>query len=459
MQRETVVIGAEQSDTSHIKKVMAGSAAGTIVEWFDFALFGYMAVYIAQNFFPTEDKMAGLLATFAVFLVSFIVRPLGGIYFGKLGDKVGRKKILALTVLLMSGSTAAIAFIPNYDSIGIWAPVLLIIIRCIQGLSAGGEYTGATIYTVEHSPMNKRNSYAWAMSGATYFAFALAAGVSAGLAAIIGAEAMGDWGWRAIFLLALPMGVVAFFIRDHLSESPEFQQMRAEKKGQISYSSSQVFKAEGKNIVKLGGFIVLYALSFYIFSTYMNTFLRTEIGLSAVQALTANMVALLFVTALTPIAGIISDKVGRRKMMQFAAIWHALFTIPAYMVVSSGASLEAAIAGMFIIGIGQVAASVVAVTLLSEMFPTDMRYTASSMCYNITFAIFGGTAPYLAIWLTAQTGSYLAPAFYVTVVAVACFFWVTILMPETANKPLRRYHTEPGHGDEPAVSLNKAKAS
>lgn len=459
MQRESTVTESEHTDTGHIKKVMMGSAAGTIVEWFDFALFGYMAVYIAQNFFPTEDKMAGLLATFAVFLVSFIVRPLGGIYFGRLGDRIGRKKILALTVLLMSGSTAAIGLIPTYDSIGIWAPVLLIIIRCIQGLSAGGEYTGATIYTVEHSPMNKRNSYAWAMSGATYFAFALAAGISAGLAAIVGTEAMGDWGWRTIFLLAVPMGIVAFFIRDHLAESPEFQQMRAEKKGQLSYSASQVFKAEGSNIVKLGGFIVLYALSFYIFSTYMNTFLRTVIGLSSVQSLTANMVALLFVTALTPLAGVISDRVGRRRMMQFAAVWHALFTIPAYMIVSKGASLEAAIFGMLIIGIGQVAASVVAVTLLSEMFPTDMRYTASSMCYNITFAIFGGTAPYLAIWLTAQTGSYLAPAFYVTVVAVLCFFWVTVLMPETANKPLRRYHTEPAHDAKPAVSMGKASAS
>ena len=456
MQQQTAAAASEQHDTRHIKKVMAGSAAGTVVEWFDFALFGYMAVYIAQNFFPSEDKMASLLATFAVFLVSFIVRPLGGIYFGKLGDKVGRKKILALTVLLMSGSTAAIGLIPTYESIGIWAPILLVLIRCVQGLSAGGEYTGATIYTVEHSPMNKRNSYAWAMAAATYFAFALAAGVSAGLVAFVGTDAMNSWGWRVIFLLAVPMGVVAFFIRDHLSESPEFQQMRAEKKGQTSYTASQVVKAEGHNIVKLGGFIVLYALSFYIFSTYMNSFLSTVIGLSPTQSLTASMVTLLFVAALTPLAGIISDKVGRRKMMQFAAIWHALFTIPAYMIVSNGASLEAAIIGMLIIGIGQVAASVVAVTLLSEMFPTDMRYTASSICYNITFAVFGGTAPYLAIWLTAQTGSYLAPAVYVTVVAVACFFWVTLLIPETANKPLRRYHTEPKLEMKPAVNLNKA---
>jgi MHS family proline/betaine transporter-like MFS transporter len=307
--------------------------------------------------------------------------------------------------------------------------------------------------------MNKRNSYAWAMSGATYFAFALAAGISAGLAAIVGTEAMGDWGWRTIFLLAVPMGIVAFFIRDHLAESPEFQQMRAEKKGQLSYSASQVFKAEGFQYCELGGFIVLYALSFYIFSTYMNTFLRTVIGLSSVQSLTANMVALLFVTALTPLAGVISDRVGRRRMMQFAAVWHALFTIPAYMIVSKGASLEAAIFGMLIIGIGQVAASVVAVTLLSEMFPTDMRYTASSMCLQHHLRDFWWycTVPgHLADGADRQLSG---PAFYVTVVAVLCFFWVTVLMPETANKPLRRYHTEPAHDAKPAVSMGKAGAS
>lgn len=451
-QQAASVADTEQQDTDHIKKVVIGSAAGTIVEWFDFALFGYMAMYIAHNFFPTTDKMAGLLATFAVFLVSFILRPVGGIYFGRLGDKLGRKKILALTVLLMSGSTAAIGLIPSYESIGIWAPILLILIRCIQGISAGGEYTGATIYTVEHSPMNRRNSYSWAMSASTFFAFALAAGVSAGLTAYVGVDAMMSWGWRAIFLLAVPMGIVAFFIRDHLQESPEFLQMRKEQKSHVSYTARQVIKAEGRNIVKLAGFVTLYALSFYIFSTYMNSFLTTVVGLAPTQALIASVVALLVAAALTPFAGRLSDKIGRRKMMQFAAIWHTLMTIPAYIIVSEGASLGAAIAGMIIIGIGQVAANVVSSTLLSEMFPTDMRYTASGICYNITFAIFGGTAPYLAIWLTAQTGSYLAPAVYVTIVAFLCFFWVTFMMPETANKPLRRYHTDP-QLDKKAVTV------
>ncbi|NLB31837.1 MAG: MHS family MFS transporter [Alcaligenaceae bacterium] len=435
-------------DKKHLHKVVTGSAAGTLVEWFDFALFGYMAFYIAGNFFPSEDRVAGLLATFAVFLVSFILRPIGGVYFGKLGDKLGRKKILALTVLLMSGSTAAIGFIPSYDSIGIWAPALLILARIVQGLSAGGEYTGATIYTVEHSPQNKRNSYSWTMVATTFVAFALAAGLSALLVNTLGEEVMMAWGWRIVFLIAIPMGAVAFYIRGHLEESPEFEMMRKSKKDHGSYSTKQVMKTEGGNVIKLSGVVALYALSFYIFSTYMNTFLKGVIGLSSGTALSASLISLLFAACITPFAGIISDKVGRRKMLLFACIWHVLLVIPAYMLVATGANFISAIIGMGILGIGvAVIGSVVAVQL-SEMFSTDMRYTASGMCYNFSFAIFGGTAPYVATWMTANTGNYLSPAIYVTVVAVLVTFWVLFFIPETANKPLRRFHTEPQYGKE-----------
>ena len=435
-------------DKKHLHKVVTGSAAGTLVEWFDFALFGYMAFYIAGNFFPSEDRVTGLLATFAVFLVSFILRPIGGVYFGKLGDKLGRKKILALTVLLMSGSTAAIGFIPSYESIGIWAPVLLILARIVQGLSAGGEYTGATIYTVEHSPRNKRNSYAWTMVATTFIAFALAAGLSAALVNWLGETTMMAWGWRIVFLIAIPMGAVAFYIRGHLEESPEFEMMRKSKKEHGSYSTTHVLRTEGINVVKLSGVVALYALSFYIFSTYMNAFLKGVIGLSSGTALTASLISLLFAAAITPIAGILSDKVGRRKMLIFACIWHVLLVIPAYMLVATGANLISAVIGMAILGVGvAVIGSVVAVQL-SEMFSTDMRYTASGMCYNFAFAIFGGTAPYVATWMTSNTGNYLSPAIYVTVVAVLVTFWVIFFIPETANKPLRRFHTEPQYGKE-----------
>ena len=435
-------------DKKHLHKVVTGSAAGTLVEWFDFALFGYMAFYIASNFFPSEDRVAGLLATFAVFLVSFILRPIGGVYFGKLGDKLGRKKILALTVLLMSGSTAAIGFIPSYDSIGIWAPILLVLARVIQGLSAGGEYTGATIYTVEHSPQDKRNSYSWTMVATTFVAFALAAGLSAVLVNVLGEENMMSWGWRIVFLIAIPMGGVAFYIRGHLEESPEFEMMRQSKKDHGSYSTMQVLKTEGVNVIKLSGVVALYALSFYIFSTYMNSFLKGVIGLSSGAALTASLLSLLFAACITPFAGIISDKIGRRKTLLFACIWHVVLVIPAYMLVATGANFISALIGMMILGVGvAVIGSVVAVQL-SEMFSTDMRYTASGMCYNFSFALFGGTAPYVATWMTANTANMLSPAIYVTAVALFVTAWVFFFIPETANKPLRRFHTEPQYDKE-----------
>lgn len=435
-------------DKKHLHKVVTGSAAGTLVEWFDFALFGYMAFYIAGNFFPSDDKVAGLLATFAVFLVSFILRPIGGVYFGKLGDKLGRKKILALTVLLMSGSTAAIGFIPSYDSIGIWAPVLLVLARVVQGLSAGGEYTGATIYTVEHSPQNKRNTYSWTMVATTFVAFALAAGLSAVLVNVLGEESMISWGWRIVFLIAIPMGAVAFYIRGHLEESPEFEMMRKSKKEHGSYSTRQVLKTEGVNVIKLSGVVALYALSFYIFSTYMNSFLKGVIGLSSGTALTASLISLLFAACITPFAGIVSDKIGRRRTLLFACVWHVVLVIPAYMLVAIGANFISALIGMMILGVGvAIIGSVVAVQL-SEMFSTDMRYTASGMCYNFSFALFGGTAPYIATWMTANTANSLSPAIYVTVIALFVTVWVFFLIPETANKPLRRFHTDPQYDKE-----------
>lgn len=439
---------------AHLRKVVIGSAAGTIVEWFDFALYGYMAIYIGHNFFPSDNPLTSLLATFAVFLLSFIMRPIGGIYFGRLGDKIGRKKTLATTVLLMSVSTAIIGLIPSYDTIGIVAPIILIAARCVQGFSAGGEYTGATIYTVEHSPQHARNSYAWAMSGATFIAFALAAAMGAGLIYLVGKQAMIDWGWRVIFLLSIPMGLVAFFIRERLEESPEFTSMRQSAKSKKGYSAGKVLQTQKYNMLKLASFVMLTALSFYIFSTYMTVYLNTVIGLHERQTLIANVVVLTIVALLTPFAGKISDKIGRVKMMLFSAFWLSVMTIPAYLLAGQ-ASLLSAIGGMLLIGIGTLTANVVTAVLLSEMFPTDMRYTASGICYNITYALFGGTAPYIATWLTSETGNVLSPAIYVTAIAMISFILVILIMPETANKPLQRYYDDISQNST-ATPLDKA---
>lgn len=432
----------EKVSPAHLKKVVGASFAGTVVEWFDFAIYGYMATHIAATFFSSDDPVVGLLETFAIFAVAFAMRPLGGIIFGRLGDRLGRKKILILTVLLMSGSTAAIGLIPSHETIGVWAAVLMAIARCVQGLSAGGEYAGATIYTVEHSPDNRRNRYSSAMSAATFASFALAAGLGALLSLILPPEAMGEWGWRLLFLLSIPMGLIAFYIRSNLHESPEFEAMVQESSNRPSPGFGEVVRTQWKQMLRLGGFVMLTALSFYIFSTYMSTFLITVVGLEQSSALLSSLMALTFATVLAPFMGRLSDRIGRRKMMQMSAVLLAVLTIPAYMLAQLG-TLASATASQLMISIGAVAANVVTSVLISEMFSTDVRYTASGLSYNVTYAVFGGTAPYIATWLVATTENALAPAIYVSIVAVAALLIVSFTYQETAGKPLRRFHDEP----------------
>ena len=432
----------EKVSPEHLRKVVGASFAGTVVEWFDFAIYGYMATHIAATFFASTDPVVGLLETFAIFAVAFALRPLGGIVFGRLGDRLGRKKILILTVLLMSVSTAAIGLIPSHETIGIWAAVLLATARCVQGLSAGGEYAGATIYVVEHSPDHLRNRYSSAMSAATFISFALAAGLGALLSTVLPPEAMGDWGWRLLFLLAVPMGLIAFYIRSKLHESPEFQAMLDDSANRPAPTLRQVMGTQWPQMLKLGGFVMLTALSFYIFSTYMATFLTQVVGLAPQHALLSSLVSLVFATALAPLMGRVSDRIGRRRTMQAAALLLATLTIPAYMLAELG-TLGGAMAGQLLIALGAVTANVVTSVLISEMFSTDVRYTASGMSYNVTYALFGGTAPYVATWLVAATGNSLAPAIYVSIVAVISLVVVSAFIKETAGRPLRRFHDDP----------------
>lgn len=425
-----------------LRKVVRASFAGTVVEWFDFAIYGYMATHIAAAFFASRDPLVGLLETFAVFAVAFALRPLGGIFFGRLGDRIGRKRILVVTVLLMSASTAAIGLIPTHETIGIWSAVLLVIARCLQGFSAGGEYAGATIYVVEHSPDNQRARYSCAMSAATFSSFALAAGLGALLSSILPPIAMGDWGWRVLFLISVPMGLIAFYIRSKLDESPEFSAMLAESATRPSPSLSSVLRTQWSPMLRLGGFVMLTAVSFYIYSTYMSSFLTGVVGLPQQLALFSSLLSLIFATMLAPVMGRISDRIGRRRTMQIAAASLAVLTIPSYLLAGQGI-FATALASQMLIGLGAVTANVVTSVLMSEMFSTDMRSTASGICYNVTYAVFGGTAPFVATWLIATTGNAISPAIYVASVAVLAFLVATFLMPETAGRPLRRYYDEP----------------
>lgn len=416
-----------------LRKVTVAAIAGTVVEWFDFAIYGFMAPAIALAFFPEGNPVTALLQTFAIFAVAFALRPIGGAFFGMMGDRIGRKRVLALTVLLMSCATTAIGLIPDHQSIGIWAAVLLTVARCVQGFSAGGEYAGAVTYVIEHAPDHQRSRYSSWMPSATFASFALAALISYFLAAGLTTAEMNAWGWRVPFLVAAPLGLVAFYIRSHLRESPLFQKL-LEGSGVPHSSLGHTLAIQWKSMLRLGGYISLTAVSFYIFSTYMTTFLRSVMHMPADRVLMSNVVALTFAAAIAPVIGPICDRIGRRATMFGSVVLLGGLSVPAYILASSG-TLGHALVAQLVLAVGAVTANVVTAVLLSEVFPTKVRYTASAVTYNISYALFGGTAPFIATYLIDVTGNILAPAIYITVLAGLAFI-AAWLLPETAGRPL-----------------------
>ncbi|MBZ9780354.1 MFS transporter [Pseudomonas sp. REP124] len=406
----------EQVSPETLRKVIVAAGIGNFVEWFDFAVYGFLATTIAQQFFPSGDASAALLKTFAVFAVAFAFRPLGGIFFGMLGDKIGRKRTLAATILLMAAATTLIGLLPTYAAIGVTAPILLSLIRCAQGFSAGGEYAGACAYLMEHAPNDKRGWYGSFIPVSTFAAFASAAVLAYALESSLSAEAMASWGWRLPFLVAAPLGLVGLYLRWKLDETPAFQAVTEEH--DVAHSPlKETLRNHGAAMCKLGAFISLTALSFYMFTTYFTTYLQVAGGLSRATALLVSLLALVFAALICPVAGLYSDKVGRRRTVMTACGLLIVVVYPSFLMASSG-SFAASVFGVMLLATGAVLCNVVTAALLSETFPTRTRYTASAVTYNMAYTLFGGTAPLMATWLISTTGSNLSPAFYLMVVGV-----------------------------------------
>ncbi|GAA1199517.1 MFS transporter [Prauserella alba] len=420
-------------DARMIRKVIRAASIGNFVEWFDFALYGFLATEIATNFFPSGDSTAGLLKTFAAFAVAFALRPIGGAYFGALGDRIGRKRTLAITVLLMAGSTVALGLLPAYSAIGIAAPILLVLIRCVQGFSTGGEYAGACAFVLEHCNRGRRAWYSSFLPVSTFAAFGTAATVSFAFSSWLGADVMTEWGWRVPFLVAAPLGICGFYIRQKLDETPDFQQV-ADNDTVASAPLREAVRSHGPTMAKLGLFICTTALSFYMFTTYMTTYLEVTAGHSASMTLLSNVLALMFAAALCPFVGRFSDRFGRRATMFTASGLLVVGVLPAFLL-AGNTGLTSAVLGQLVLALGAVSCNVVTAVLLVELFPTRVRYTASALTYNLAYALFGGTAPFIATFLIEITGDPLAPAYYLAVAALFALFAAWAL-PETSRSSL-----------------------
>lgn len=428
---------ARPVDTKGRNRVLSAAAIGQFVEWYDFVIYAYTASVIATLFFPSEDRVASILATFAIYAVGFVMRPVGGLVFGHLGDRLGRRGVLAAVILLMGGATAGIGMLPTYQQIGVAAPLLLVVCRLVQGMSAGAETTGSNALVAEHSPDHKRGFFV-----SLTYSFANLPAVFASLFVLfltqtLTAESYESWGWRIPFLFGGLLSLVGLYIRRKVDESPTFE---AAKKAQ-KVERSPIVVAIKDHPRELGFAFALAALSglgFYTLTGYFTTYLREAVGLSADHALISNSIALTLAFVAMPIAGWFSDRVGRKPMLIGGAVASALAAVPAYQLASSG-TLGNAIIGQGLLAITlSVFFGPFGVAFL-EIFPTRTRFSGAALGYNAAYVLFGGTAPLFATWLVDVTGSLLAPAVYMVIVALAVAL-VAVKLPEGRTRSL---HDEP----------------
>jgi MHS family proline/betaine transporter-like MFS transporter len=434
----TLEASPPEVDLKTLRKVIIAASIGNFVEWFDFAAYGFLATILTREFFPSGDPAVGLLKTFAVFAVAFAFRPLGGVVFGVIGDRIGRKRTLALTILLMAGATTLIGLLPTYAAIGAFAPLLLTVIRCVQGFSAGGEYAGACAYVMEHAPQHKRARYGSFIPVSTFSSFATAAVVAYALDASLSADAMSTWGWRVPFLAAAPIGLIGLYLRISLNETPAFRALEGEH--DVAHAPLRdTLRTQASGILKLGAFISVTALSFYMFTTYFATYLQVAGGLNRATSLLITVIALLFAAALCPLAGLYSDFAGRRKTVLTACVILIAMVYPSFSLAGSGHFLPS-VMGVCMLAVGAVLSNVVTAPLLSEVFPTRTRYTASAITYNLAYTVFGGTAPLVATWLITTTGNNMSPALYLIVISVMGLIG-GMMLPETSKVSLHGAHS------------------
>ncbi|MGJ9404664.1 MFS transporter [Arthrobacter sp. KK5.5] len=416
------------------RKVVAASFIGNFVEWFDYAVYGYLAVTITAVFFPDSDPQTGLMLTFGLFAISFLVRPLGGFVWGHIGDRIGRRTALSWSILLMSLATFCIALIPSYAAIGIWAPLMLLAMRVVQGFSASGEYAGASAFLVEYAPAHRRGLFAAVVPASTAAGLLFGSLIAAVLTANLDSQQMSDWGWRLPFLLAAPMGLIGRYIRTKLEDTPAFRELAQDDEA-IKAPIGDLFRKHWRDLLLACGAVLLNAVGFYVILSYMPTYLSQEIGLDATLSFVATTVALGTYIGFIFLTGMLSDRFGRRKILMSASVLFLLLTIPAFQLLGSGSfvvilMVQVLLGAMLTLNDGTLP------SFLAEMFPTKVRYTGFAVSFNLSNAIFGGTAPLVATWLIATSGSNLAPGWYL-MGAAAISLVAVALSAETCRKPLR----------------------
>ena len=426
---------AEAVPPGVLKRAITASAVGNATEWFDYGIYAYGVSYISAALFPGETEEATLFAL-ATFAISFLVRPLGGLFWGPLGDRLGRKSVLAITILLMSAATFCVGLIPSYDAIGFWAPTLLIVLRMAQGFSTGGEYGGAATFMAEYSPDAQRGFCGSFLEFGTLAGFSGGALLMLGFSLALGDETLHEWGWRLPFLVAAPLGLVGMYLRSKMEDTPVFREIEedGEIEPQATTELKELLTQYWRPLLILSGLVVALNVVNYTLLSYMPTYFEAELGLTTDELLLVPIIGMLFMMVFLPFAGALSDRVGRKPMWWLSLGGLFVMVVPMYNLMST--SLLGAIIGFAVLGLLYVPQLATISATFPAMFPTHVRFAGFAIAYNVSTSLFGGTAPGLNAWLTGATGNPLTPAYFMmgacAVGALAMLFVV-----ETAGSSLR----------------------
>ena len=406
----------EEPSPGVLKRAITASAMGNATEWYDYGVYAVLTVYLEEVLFPHGENNTGWVL--AAFAVSFIARPLGGVVWGPLGDRIGRRAVLAMTIILMSLSTFCLGLIPSYDSIGIIAPMLLFFLRILQGFSTGGEYGGAATFMAEYAPDKKRGFYGSFLEFGTLGGYALGSLIALGLLVGLGEDTMYDWGWRIPFFVAAPMGLIGLYLRSKMEDTPIFRE--AEQQGMKEEQTSTQFKdlliGYWQPIAQMFGLVIALNIINYTLLAYMPTYVQGEIGLSTKEALVMVSVGQLVMMAFTPLAGAMSDRVGRKPMWLISLVGIFIMAIPMYHLMA--VSLFWAIVAFIVLGLLYILQLGTISATFPAMFPTMVRFAGFAITYNVATSAFGGTALNVSEFGIDETGDSIFPAYYMMAACV-----------------------------------------
>jgi MFS transporter, MHS family, proline/betaine transporter len=417
------------------RRVAGAAAVGNFMEWFDFAVYGFFAATLGKVFFPSDNETASLLASFAVFGIAFLLRPIGGFFLGAYGDRAGRRAALSLSVVLMGVSTTLVAALPSYASVGLLAPILLILLRCAQGFSAGGEWTGTSAFLVEYAPRNRRAVWGSVVSATAALGTLAGALVALALSTWLTEAQMQAWGWRLPFLIAAPLGVIGLYVRLRLEDTPVFRELQASHE----VAERPLREAGTRNRRQIGLVMAvasLAGLGYYYLGAYVVTYLTETMDVARPTALAITATGLGCYALLCPCAGLLSERIGRRPSLLVGCLGMALASLPLFALLATEAP-AAAVLGMVVFAVFQAMVNVNCVVILVELFPAATRVSGSAIGYNLGLALIAGPGPLIAAALASATGGGVSPGLYVGAVALVSLFVLHRWLAETRGRPLR----------------------